>query len=48
MWKGLERQCIIGWAVGGFIHTQTITNASAKDLDARQDDYNKGNAPLRA
>ena len=40
--KGLERQRLIGLAVAGFNHAQTITNASAKGLDARQDDYNKG------
>ena len=40
--KGLERQRLIGSAVAGFNHARTITNASAKGLDARQDDYNKG------
>ena len=40
--KGLERQRLIGSAVAGLIHAQTITNAFAKGLDARQDDNNKG------
>ena len=40
--KGLERQHLIGLAVAGFNNARTITNASAKGLDARQDDYNKG------
>ena len=38
---GLERQRLIGFAVAGFNNARTITTASAKDLDARQDDYNK-------
>ena len=38
----LERQRLIGLAVSGFNHTRTMANASAKGLDARQDDYNKG------
>ena len=41
-YKGLEIQRLIGLAVAGFNHALTITNASAKALDARQDDYNKG------
>ena len=40
--KGLERQRLIGSAVAGFTHARTITNAFAKGLDVRQDDYNKG------
>ena len=40
--KGLQRQRQIGSAVAGFNHARTITKASATDLDARQDDYNKG------
>ena len=40
--KGLERQRLIGLAVAGFNHARTIINASAKGLDTRQDDYNKG------
>ena len=40
--KGLERQCLIGSAVAGFIHASTITNTCAKGLVERQDDYNKG------
>ena len=40
--KGLERQRRIGSAVAGFNHAQAITNASARGLDARQDDYDKG------
>ena len=40
--KGLQRQRLIGSAVAGFIHAKTITKASATDLHARQDDYNKG------
>ena len=40
--KGLQRQHLIGSAVAGFNHARTITKASATDLDARQDDYNKG------
>ena len=40
--KGLERQYLIGLAVAGFNHARKITNASAKGLDSRQDDYNKG------
>ena len=40
--KGLQRQCLLGSAVAGFNHARTITKASATDLDARQDDYNKG------
>ena len=39
---GLQRQRLIGSAVAGFNHARTITKASATDLDARQDDYNKG------
>ena len=38
----LEIQCLIGSAVAGYIHALTTTNAFAKGLDARQDDYNKG------
>ena len=38
--KGLEIQRLIGSAVTGFNHALTITNASAKGLDTRQDDYN--------
>ena len=40
--KGLQRQRLIGSAVAGFNDAMTITKASAKGLDARQDDYNKG------
>ena len=40
--KGLERQRLIGLAVAGFNLAKTITKASAKTLDTRQDDYNKG------
>ena len=40
--KGLEKQSLIGSAVAGFNHVRTITKASVKGLDARQDDYNKG------
>ena len=40
--KGLERQCLIGSAVAEFNHAKTITKASATELQARQDDYNKG------
>ena len=40
--EGLEIQRLIGSAVAGFSHALTITNASAKGLVARQDDYNKG------
>ena len=40
--KGPETQRLIWSAVAGFNHAQTIINASAMGLDARQDDYNKG------
>ena len=40
--KGLGTQRLIGSAVAGFNHAGTITIASAKGLDARQDDFNKG------
>ena len=40
--KGLERQRLIGSAVAGFNHARIITNASAKGLHARKDDYKKG------
>ena len=40
--KGLERQRLIGLTVAGLIHSRKITNVSAKGLDARKDDYNKG------
>ena len=40
--KGLQRQCLMGSAVAGINHARTITKASATDLDARQDDHNKG------
>ena len=40
--KGLQRQCLIGSALAGFNRAKTIPKASAKDLHARQDDYNKG------
>ena len=40
--KGLGRQHLIGSAVAGFNLTRTITKPSAKGLDARQDDYDKG------
>ena len=40
--KGLEIRRLIGSAVAGFNHARTITKASAKGLDTRQDDYNKG------
>ena len=33
---------LIGSAVSGFNHARTLTKASAKGLDARQDYYNKG------
>ena len=39
--KGLERQCLIWSAVAGFNHARTITKASAKGLDTRQDYFNK-------
>ena len=39
--KGLQRQPLIGSAVAGFNHAKTIIKASATDLHARQDDYNK-------
>ena len=39
--KGLERQRLIGSAVAGFNHARTITKASTKGLDTRQDDHNK-------
>jgi hypothetical protein len=42
LFKGLQRHHLIGLAVGGFNHARTITYASAKGLDTRQDDYNKG------
>ena len=42
IYKGPQRQCLIGSAVAGFNHAKTITMASATDLHARQDDYNKG------
>ena len=45
--KGLERQCLIGLTVAGFNHTRIITKASAKGLDARQDDKEKC-SPARA
>ena len=38
--KGLESQYVKGLAVAGFNHARTITNASAKGLDTRQDAYN--------
>ena len=41
-WKGMESQRLIGSAVAGFNHARTITTASAKGLDAKQDYYNKG------
>ena len=37
----LQRQRLIGSAVAGFNNARTITKASAKGLDTRQDDYNK-------
>ena len=40
--KGLQRQRLIGSSVAGFNNAKTITKASATDLQARQDDYNKG------
>ena len=40
--KGLKRKRLIGSAVAGFNPTRTITKASAKGLDAKQDDCNKG------
>ena len=40
--KGLQRQRLIGSAVAGLNHAKTIIKASATDLHARQDDYNKG------
>ena len=46
--KGLQRQRLIGSTVAGFNNARTITKASAKGLDTRQDDYNKGIAPLGA
>ena len=39
--KGLERLRLIGSAVAGFNHARTTTNASAKGLDIRQDEYTK-------
>ena len=42
MFKALQRQRLIGSAVAGFNHAKTITKASATDLHAQQDDYNKG------
>ena len=36
--KGLEIQHLIGIAVAGFNHARTITKASEKGLEARQDD----------
>ena len=40
--KGLGRQRLIGSAVAEFNLARTITKPSAKGLDARQDDYDKG------
>ena len=40
--KGLQTQRLIGSAVAGFNHAKKITKASATDLHARQNDYNKG------
>ena len=40
--KGPQRQRLIGSAVAGFNHAKRITKASATDLHALQDDYNKG------
>ena len=40
--KGLQIHRLIGSPVAGFNHAKTITKASATDLHARQDDYNKG------
>ena len=40
--KGLQKQCLIGLAVAGFNHGNTIKKDSATGLDARQDNYNKG------
>ena len=40
--KGLKTQRLIGSVVAGFNHARIITNASAKGLDARQDECNKG------
>ena len=40
--KELQTQRLIGSAVAGFNHANTITKASATDLHTRQDDYNKG------
>ena len=42
LYKGLQRQCLIGSALAGFNLARTITKASATGLYARQDDYNKG------
>ena len=41
-YKGLEWQRRIGSAVAGFNHAMTKTKPSAKGLDARQDEYEKG------
>ena len=40
--KGLQRQHLIGSAVAWFYNARIIPKASAKSLDTRQDDYNKG------
>ena len=40
--KGMETQRLIGSTLAGFNHAKTITKASSKGLDARQDDYTKG------
>ena len=40
--KGLQRQRLIGSAVAGFNHAKKITKAFGTDVQARQDDYNKG------
>ena len=42
LFKGLERQRLIGSAVAGFDLARTITKAFATGLEAIQDEYNKG------
>ena len=38
----MQRQRLIGSEVAGFNHAKKITKASATDLHARQEHYNKG------
>ena len=40
--KGLQRQHLIGLAVAGFNYARTISKASDRGLDTRQEAYNKG------